>query len=119
MRSRFARLLLIFTAVLLPLQAVAGMTMKMAPAAAVHEQDAAEEACPYHRHDAGTPAKPQPSQQQACDNCGICHLAAAGYMPVAVVVAAFVPTAQAYVPMPAIERPSHIPEPPQYPPKRA
>jgi hypothetical protein len=123
MRSNFARLLLILTALWLPLQAVAGMTMKMvapvtAPAGAMEQ--VAEDACPYHRQaDVPAPAKPRPAQQQACDNCGICHLAATGYMPVAAIVAALVPTAQAYLPAPAVERPSHIPEPPHYPPKRA
>ena len=122
MQSRFARLLLILTALWLPLQAVAGLTMKIVTptaAASAGQTPVVEETCPYHRPDADTPATPQPTQQKACDDCGVCHFAATGYMPVAQIVAGVIPTARSFQPSPAAERPSHIPEPPQYPPRRA
>lgn len=122
MRSRLARFLLILTALWLPLQAVAGMTMKLAmPGAALsvqQAQDTEAEACPYHAHESESPA-PIQSHRQACDDCGICHFAAAGYLPMAEVAAAIVPAEERFVPMPAFERASHIPEPPQFPPKRS
>ncbi|MDD5250313.1 MAG: hypothetical protein PHY45_15125 [Rhodocyclaceae bacterium] len=123
MRSVFARTLLILTALWLPLQAVAGLTMKlgMADAVPASVQTAAAEtaACPYHHAAAAAPATPVPSHQQACDNCGVCHLAATGYMPAAATLAVILPLAQAFLPAPAVEQSSHIPEPPQYPPKRS
>jgi ABC-type nickel/cobalt efflux system permease component RcnA len=121
MRSRFARLLLILTALWLPLQAVAGMTMKIVtPAMAPAVQDqVVEDACPYHRHtEAAAPEKSQPAQQHDCDSCGVCHLAATGYVHVAALAVAMVPTTNTLVAAPTKERASHIPEPPQYPPKR-
>jgi hypothetical protein len=119
MRSHFARYLLILTALWLPLQAVAGMTMKLGAVDAVPAsmQQTEEAACPYHRAADGAPATP--SHQQSCDDCGICHLAATGYMPAAETVAVILPTARSFLLSPAVEQPSHIPEPPQYPPRRS
>ena len=123
MRSQLARYVLILTALWLPLQAVAGLTMKLvAPAAegAIQASAAMEQTCPYHRHTGGDqPAKLQLPHHNACDECGVCHLAGVAYMPVAEVVAAVLPASQSFQSLPAIERPSHIPEPPQYPPRRA
>ena len=124
MPVRFARCLLILTALWLPLQAVAGMTMKFCAHAAAPQmmQEAAmgEEHCPYHDADAA-PIAPDHEQTpgQACDDCGICHLACAGYMPAAEVRTGVAPTDRTFQHWPAVSLPSHIPEPPQHPPKRS
>ena len=122
--SRFARFLLIFAALLLPLQVMAGVTMSYCRHdAALQSQQAGdavagEEHCPYHDADAASAAKLQ-KHDQTCDNCGICHLACSGYMPASEVTTAVAPLVHAYQPWPVADLPSHIPEPPQYPPKRS
>lgn len=122
MRTRLARFLLILTALWLPLQAVAGMTMKLcAHETAPHSMLAAamgEDHCPYHDADAA-PATHDQTPGQACDDCGICHLACAGYMPAAEARTGVVPTDRTFQHWPAAYLPSHIPEPPQHPPKRS
>lgn len=119
--SRLARFLLIFAALLLPLQAMAGVTMSLCRhdmAAAQQAIAASEEHCPYHDADAASVAKTQ-KHDQSCDNCGICHLACSGYMPASEVKTDVAPLAHTYQRWPAAALPSHIPEPPQYPPKRS
>jgi hypothetical protein len=123
MRSRFARFLLILTALWLPLQAVAGMAMLRvcaheAPAVSAAATDG--EHCPYHDAAGGVPAVPDQSagDDQGCTQCGVCHLAASGYMPAAEVVPGVVPDARCFVPLAAATPSSHIPEPLQHPPKR-
>jgi ABC-type nickel/cobalt efflux system permease component RcnA len=118
MRRRLARFLLILTALWLPLQAVAGMTMKLcnhAAAAQAQQQDVAE-ACPYHH--GAAPAAPDQAPDKGCDACGVCHLAGVGYIPATAVVAAVLPASAVFLPVPAAARISYIPEPPQQPPKR-
>ena len=123
MRSRLARFLLIFTALWLPLQAVEGMTMNLGmpkTQALAQQEEIAADACPLHHHAADSaPAMPQPPDKKACDNCGVCHLAGAAYIPMTEVVATILPASHGFAILPAVERPSHIPEPPQYPPRRA
>lgn len=127
MRTRLARFLLILTALWLPLQAVAGMTMKLcahgnaAPQAAQAAQAAmAGDHCPYHDADGAAPAgRDRAPNTTACDDCGICHLASVGYMPVAEVRTGVVPTDRYFPRWPAASLASHIPEPPQHPPKRS
>lgn len=115
--SRFARLMLLFAALWLPLQAVAGMGMLLCRAGETAAQAAAmaEEHCPYHD------AEPAPAQHQPakCDHCGICHLAAAGYIPATELTAASVAAPQIYASRPAAQPRSHIPATPETPPKRS
>ena len=123
--TRCQRLLILLTALWLPLQAVAGMTMQFcrhdsAPqnSQAVTAAASVEEHCPYH--DAGAaPAAQDRTHDQKCDNCGICHLACSGYMPASEVKTDIAPLAHVYQRWPAAARTSHIPEPPQYPPRHS
>jgi len=123
---RWLRLLpLLITALWLPLQAVAGITMpfcrhateQAAPAAT----DAQEVHCPEHAGNAGHEAPPASNASghdcQDCDGCELCHLASAGYMPTPASMMCSVPAASHFVALPQTVFPSHIPEPPQYPPE--
>jgi hypothetical protein len=119
---RFARFLLIFTALLLPLQSMAAVTMTFArqdvPATAM-EATGEHEHCQHHQAATDVPDVAQNQQtQQDCDNCGICHLACSGYMPAAEVKTEVAPPAQVYQSGLVVARQSHIPEPPGYPPRR-
>jgi hypothetical protein len=53
-----------------------------------------------------------------CDDCGFCHLAAAGFMPTPERVAAVIPAARDFSADAPLAPASAIPEPPQQPPKR-
>ncbi len=122
MSHRFLRLLPLFVAALwLPFHAVAAVTMPFGGQGAAHRTMAmamtmAEDAfdhCAMHGK------QPAPAKHgQGCDQCGVCHLMAAGFMPSAEQVAVFIAPARDYradvPPTPA----SVIPEPPQQPPKR-
>jgi len=121
MSCRLARFLLIFAALCLPLQAMAGLVMQvggMDDAAQVAPQAAAPEHCPYH--DAGAvPASDDPSSDHGCNICGVCHLACSGYLPASVTSTAVLPARESYLAVLAPLPPSNIPEPPQHPPKRS
>lgn len=118
--TRIQRIFILLTALWLPLQAVAGMTMQFCRHAPQDGQSAAavavEEHCPYH--DAAPAAQPQ-AQDTGCDSCGICHLASSGYMPPSAVTAAVAPARHEFRTRLVASFPSHIPEPPQYPPKHS
>lgn len=118
MRSRLARLLLLLTALWLPLQAVAGINMKLCMHAAAAAQVVAEP-CPFHAAAAAPSAAPDPAADSGCDRCGICHLAGACYMPAAEAGVALLPAPPVFQPAPVATRASHIPEPPQQPPRRS
>ncbi|MDO8932225.1 MAG: hypothetical protein Q7U97_07530 [Rhodocyclaceae bacterium] len=123
--TRFQRLLIVLTALWLPLQAVASIAMpacrhdaaaQSAPVAAVADGD---EHCPNHAAEAA-PAGTQHEHDQSCDNCGICHLACAGYMPASCAATVGVtPPDRIFSGQAATAPPSNIPEPPQHPPKRS
>ena len=117
MRDRWFRLLPLFLAAFwLPFQAVAAMARPFCRHGEAHMLVVAEVAAAEHCAMPGAPAA-EP-HGVGCDDCGFCHLAAAGFIPapergVAVIVAdrdfgVEVPFAPA----------SNIPEPPQQPPKR-
>jgi len=123
--SRCQRLFILLTALWLPLQAVAGMTMQFCRHAgtATDRQNvqqtvtpAAEEHCAYHD---AAPAQQDPQGQNSCDSCGICHLACSGYMPPSALTTAVATTQQTLQIRPVASLPSHIPEPPQYPPRHS
>ena len=129
MHSRFARFLVLFAALWLPLQAVAALAMPFcrhgAPqavvqveVAAMHCEHAAEHA-PEHAP-APTPSSDKAGQVcHACDNCSYCHLAGASALPLAMSVQPEFPAVHDYA-LPA-ERTlvSYIPEQPQRPPRGA
>ena len=114
MNLRFARLLLFFAALWLPVQTIAAMAMpqcRHAQEQLVTDQAAATEHC----HEAA--ATPASNHDAGCDNCEICHLACAGFMPSAPLTTSLLPVATRHV-LPAIELPaSHIAQPPQHPPR--
>lgn len=113
---RLKSLFLILIALWLPLQAAAAVTMPFCRHAL--EQAATHEAAQAatHCHDPMEAAAPAASDVD-CDNCQMCHLATAGYLlsaretlpslATSILVATFKPVSA-----------SHIPEPPQQPPRR-
>ena len=62
-------------------------------------------------------ARDIPAGDCGCDNCAICHLATAGYLPVTAV--AMLPLADSIlIATPLNAASSHFPDPPQHPPRR-
>ena len=122
MSTRFARFLLLLTAFWLPVQTMAAMSMpvwrhvqEQALAAAMSAAADEDVGAAMHCHEAG--AADQVAHDGTCDNCEICHLACAGFMPSAALAADLIPAANRYV-LPAIAAPpNHISEPPQHPPR--
>ncbi len=123
MSHRFARFLLIFAALWLPVQTMAGMVMPVCghgqeheiAAAAAHNMAAAD-AMPCH-HEAM--AADQAPAENGCDHCQTCQLASSGFMPSTALTAGVIPAEYGYV-LPAIMAPrSHIAEPPQHPPRNS
>lgn len=116
MKLRFARLLLLFAALWLPVQTIAATLMPLCR----HAQEQAmvtgavdQAAAVEHCHEATAAS----SHDAGCDNCASCHLACAGFLPSASLTTNPIPVATRYV-LPAIELPaSHIAEPPQHPPR--
>lgn len=112
MNSRFARFLLLFAALCLPVQAMASLSMS----ACRHAQELATqpEAMPCHE---AMVQDQVPSHDAGCDNCEMCHIAGAGFMPSTALTAGLVQAEYHYA-MPAVAAPpSHIVEPPQHPPR--
>jgi ABC-type nickel/cobalt efflux system permease component RcnA len=122
MSNRFARFLLLFAALWLPVQTMAAMSMPLcrhaqerAMAAAMSDDAAqpAEAMMPCHE----AMAADQAAHDTGCDNCEQCHLACAGFLPSAAQVAGVIAMATDYVVPPVTAPPSHITEPPQHPPR--
>lgn len=119
MISRRFHLLPLFVAALwLPFQAIAASAMPFCRHGEAHKTVAtvdgvAVEHC--HMHD------PQPAPADHgmnCDDCGVCHLAAAGMMPTPESIAVVTPAARDFRADAPLAPASAIPEPPQQPPKR-
>ena len=119
MNRRFLRLLPLFAVALwLPFQAVAATAMPFCRHGEAHKvvapvDDLATERCAMH--------DPQPAPVDhglSCDDCGVCHLAAAGMMPTPEAFAPVVPAARDFRADVQIAPASATPEPPQQPPKR-
>ncbi len=122
MTQRFARFLLLFAALWLPVQTMAALSMaqcrhaeeQVAAGGMSHDAAPAAEA-PAPCHEAVD--ADQTTQHEACDNCENCHLASAGFLPSANLLAGLIPTENRYM-LPAVMAPrSHIAEPPQHPPR--
>ncbi|MDK9723418.1 MAG: hypothetical protein OEL88_00925 [Sterolibacteriaceae bacterium MAG5] len=116
MRSPAARFLLILAALWLPLQAVAGIAMDIGAKAQAAAMDGAGmgEHCAFH-----DPAPEPAAGDGPCDDCGVCHLAGAGYVPVAEIRAGALPAIRSFAANGPLPVPSRSPEPPQHPPKRS
>jgi hypothetical protein len=117
MSARFARFLLLFTALWLPVQTMAALSMPRCQHA--QEQAAASlvaehGAMPCHEAAAQDQA---PNHDAGCDNCEMCHIASTGFMPSTALTTGLVSAGIHYA-MPAVAAPaSHIAEPPQHPPR--
>ena len=116
----FKNYLLILIALWLPVQTAAALAMPFCGHAGdpvVQVTASAPAPCHEHAAPAADPAGGAGASDLACDNCEMCHLASAGYIPPA---AANLPLAVAGVfaarPIPALH--SHIAAPPQQPPRR-
>lgn len=111
---RFKSFLLILIALWLPIQSAAAVTMPFC-------RHAAEQAATVTAH-----CHEQVSEQAAaalpgaldCDDCSLCHLACTGFLLAASVASAAPLTANVLVPKRQLASASHIPEPPQQPPRR-
>ncbi len=119
MRRRFLRLLPLFVAALwLPFQAIAATAMPFCRHGEAHKTVAtvdgvAVEHC--HMHD----PQPAPADHGVnCDDCGVCHLAAAGFIPTTGQAVLVIPAARDFCADAPLAPASAIPEPPQQPPKR-
>lgn len=108
LRKLFALLI----ALLLPLQTLTAQAMPMQGVAT--DMAVQAEHCPGH--DGAVDAQPQNAGGLACEQCGICHLACSGMIPVAEATAPSVAVPRVFLaaaePMPA----SHTPEEPNPPP---
>lgn len=111
MPSQFVRFLLLIAAFWLPVQTMAAMVMPLCSHA---QQQAAVEA---HCHDADATDVVQ--HDAGCDNCEICHLGTAGFMPSAALIAGLLPIDRQFQVIAIAAPPSHIVEPPQQPPRRS
>ncbi|MBU1236921.1 MAG: hypothetical protein KJ634_02115 [Gammaproteobacteria bacterium] len=119
MHRRLFHLLPLFVAALwLPFQAIAATAMPFCRHGEAHKMalpvaDVAAEHCAMH--------DPQPEPVDhglGCDDCGVCHLLAAGFIPTAEQATAILPLAQDYRADVPLAPASATPEPPQQPPKR-
>ncbi len=123
MSNRFVRLLLLFAALWLPVQTMAGMSVSVCMnmqshggMAAAHDGIADEAAAmPCHEAMADTSAAQSDS---GCDNCEICHLASTGFMPSAVPEPSPPPLGKRFDASLIAALPSFIAEPPQHPPRQ-
>ena len=118
MSNRFARFLLLFAALWLPVQTIAAMSMPLcwhaaeqAAAFAATATSAAAMPC----HDAAT--ADQVVRDAGCDDCASCHMACAGLMPSAPLATNPVAAGHDYLRSALTAPRSHITEPPQRPPK--
>lgn len=117
---RLKSFLLILIALWLPIQAAAAVTMPFCRHA---PQQAAAKAAPCHLQMDESATSAVVGFDDAvggfddCDNCELCHLACSGFLLAA---ADLVPllTADILVPKLQFASVSHIPEPPQRPPRR-
>jgi hypothetical protein len=126
MMTRWLRLLpMLIAALWLPFQAVAANAMPLCRHGQPHEAVAVQVAadhCAMHSLHQEAPAQPDPAPADhglGCDQCGFCHLAGAGYLPAAERIPQATPADRGYAASAALIPPSHIPEPPQQPPRRA
>lgn len=113
---RIRSILMILLALWLPLQAVAAWAMPFcAHAAAAVSEDA--QAMPAHCHHEAEAAPASTAAGFDCDNCGMCHLASAGYLFASAQPLAISPAAAKPLFPPLMSHRSYIGDPPQHPPR--
>jgi hypothetical protein len=111
----FRHLLLILVALWLPVQAASALAMPFCRHAGAQTEAMAD--MPAHCHQGAEAAGAATTGTASCDQCEMCHLATAGYLPVAS-VQTFVEAARVLVFRVEPASPSHIGDPPQQPPRR-
>lgn len=119
MSVRFARFLLLFAALWLPVQTMAALSMPLCRHAQEHVTAAVKmdsSAMESHGHEAAAPDQ-SAQHDVGCDNCELCHLACAGFMPSTPLVTSLVTAGHSYTLPPVTAPPSYIAEPPQHPPR--
>ena len=122
MSRRLIRFLLLFAALWLPVQTMAGMSISVCMNMQSHGGMAAphdgfaDEAAAMPCHEAMADASAAQSDG-GCDNCEICHLASAGFMPSAAFEPAPPPLGKRFDASLIVAPPSFIAEPPQHPPR--
>lgn len=133
MMTRWKRfLLLMLTAFWLPVQTLTAFVMPLGllalPAqAATHgstdETEGALDAMPCHAQVAAQSANNAdddaslPNPDQACQQCGVCHLACAGYMPMSTLAPELALSAAVLIATEAAPLRTRFTEPPQHPPR--
>lgn len=123
MNRRLIRILLLFAALWLPVQTMAGMSvsvcmnMQSHGGMASHQHATADEAAAMPCH-AAMDDRHAAHPDQGCDNCEICHLASAGFLPSAVPDPALPPVGKRFEATLIAASPSFIAEPPQHPPRQ-
>jgi hypothetical protein len=121
MKSRWTKWwLLLLTALWLPLQTVTAFVMPLGLLTSSSAQASEHEAAmPCHAHESDDAANmtTDDTDQPDCGRCGVCHLAAAGYMPAAVMVPLVFPAAHVFSAAPLRTPHSQVPAPLEDPPK--
>lgn len=116
MTSRLRAFVLLLAALWLPLQTLAAMAMPLCRHAI--EQPAEVVASPCHEHESEHGQAADASGSGAtCDNCELCHLACAGFMPSAPLSGAAAASGSGYLLPVGVVPPSHVGEPPHHPPR--
>jgi hypothetical protein len=125
MNRRFIRFLLLFAALWLPVQTMAGMSVSVCMnmeshggMAAHQEQGVADAAAAMPCHEA-MDEQHAAHPDNGCDNCEICHLASAGFMPSCHFEPALPPLGKRFDAVLIAAPPSFIAEPPQHPPRQS
>ena len=111
---RLKNFFLILIALWLPIQTAAAVTMSFCRHA---PESVVTEATHCHEQMAQAVAATDLDRDLGCDNCGLCHLASAGFL-LAPTDAFPLHAASILVPTRITASASHIPEPPQQPPRR-
>jgi hypothetical protein len=109
--------LLILIALWLPLQAAAAWAMPFCRHAVERAVQAEAVPSPAHCHEQVATEADATNPDLDCDNCEMCHLASAGYIPPAVANLPL-PVASVFAAQQVLASPSFIAEPPQDPPRR-
>ncbi|WP_131110441.1 hypothetical protein [Sulfuricystis thermophila] len=111
---RIQSLLMILISLWLPIQAAAAVTMPFCR----HAPEQAVTAAAHCHEQAAEQVAPAKVGDLDCDNCTLCHLACTGFLLAAVSATPSPLTASILVPKLQPAMSSHIPEPPQQPPRR-
>jgi hypothetical protein len=114
---RFKSFLLISIALWLPVQAASAVVMPFCRHATDRAGQVAAMPGVEHCREQAAAAADTADNPLGCDNCEMCHLATAGYLP-APAAPPMPAAASVLVALPTPALPSHIGAPPQQPPRR-